>query len=39
MVATRTNRIEEIFQDAQELQADTLKMLAHGRIRNSAEKA
>ena len=35
----RTNRIEEIFQDARELQADALEMLALGRIRNAAEKA
>ena len=35
----RTNRIEEIFQDACELQADALEMLAQGRIRNAAEKA
>ena len=39
MVATRTNRIEAIFQGARELQADTLEMLAQGRIRNAAEKA
>ena len=35
----RTNRIEEIFQDARELQADALDMLALGKIRNAAEKA
>ena len=35
----RTNRIEEIFQDARELQADALEMLAQERIRNAAEKA
>ena len=38
-MTTRTNRIEEIFQDARELQADALEMLAQGRIRNAAEKA
>ena len=36
---TRTNRIEEIFQDARELQADALEMLAQGRIRNAAVKS
>ena len=36
---TRTNRIEEIFQDARVLQADALEMLALGKIRNAAEKA
>ena len=38
-MTTRTNRIEEIFQDARELQADALEMLAQGRIRYAAEKA
>ena len=38
-MTTRTNRIEEIFQDARELQTDALEMLALGRIRNAAEKA
>ena len=38
-MTTRTNRIEEIFQDARELQADALEMLAQGRIGNAAEKA
>ena len=38
-MTTRTNRIEEIFQDARVLQADALEMLAQGRIRNAAEKA
>ena len=38
-MTTRTNRIEEIFQDARELQADALEMLAQSRIRNAAEKA
>ena len=38
-MTTRTNRIEEIFQDARELQADALEMLAQGRIRNAAEKS
>ena len=34
-----TNRIEEIFQDARELQANALEMLALGKVRNAAEKA
>ena len=38
-MTTRTNRIDAIFQDARELQADALEMLAQGRIRNAAEKA
>ena len=36
---TSSDRIEQIFQDARELQADALEMLAQGRIRNAAEKA
>ena len=38
-MTTRTNRIEEIFADARELQADALEMLALGKVRNAAEKA
>ena len=38
-MTTKTNRIEEIFRDARELQADALEMLDQGKIRNSAEKA
>ena len=38
-MTTRTNRIDEIFQDARELQADALEMLALGKVRNAAEKA
>ena len=38
-MTTKMNRIEEIFQDARELQADALEMLALGKVRNSAEKA
>ena len=38
-MTARTNRIEAIFQDARELQADALEMLAQGRVRNAAEKA
>ena len=38
-MTTSTDRIEEIFQDARELQADALAMLAQGRIHNAAEKA
>ena len=37
-MTTSTDRIEEIFQDARELQADALEMLAQGRVRNAAEK-
>ena len=38
-MTTRTNRIEEIFQDARDLQADALEMLTLGKVRNAAEKA
>ena len=38
-MTTSTNRIEEIFQDARELQDDALEMLAQGRTRNAAEKS
>ena len=38
-MTTSTNRVDDIFQDARELQADALEMLAQGRIRNAAEKA
>ena len=38
-MTTRTNRIDALLQDARELQADALEMLAQGRIRNAAEKA
>ena len=38
-MTTSTNRIEDIFQDARELQAAALAMLAQGRIRNAAGKA
>ena len=38
-MTTSTDRIEEIFRDARELQVDALEMLAQGRIRNAAEKA
>ena len=34
-----TDRIQAIFQDARELQANALEMLAQGRIRNAAEKS
>ena len=37
-MTTRTNRIEEVFQDTREFQADALEMLAQGRTRNAAEK-
>ena len=38
-MTTSTDRVETIFRDARELQADALEMLAQGRIRNAAEKA
>ena len=38
-MTTGTDRIQAIFRDARELQADALEMLAQGRIRNAAEKA
>ena len=34
-----TDRVQAIFQDARELQADALEMLALGKVRNAAEKA
>ena len=37
-MTTGTDRIQAIFQDARELQADALEMLSMGRIRNAAEK-
>ena len=38
-MATSTDRIQVIFQDARELQADALELLALGKVRNAAEKA
>ena len=38
-MTTSTNRIEEIFRDARELQDDALEMLTQGRTRNAAEKS
>ena len=38
-MTTSTARVEAIFQDARELQADALEMLALGKVRNAAEKA
>ena len=38
-MATTTDRVSELFADAHELYADTLEMLAQGRLRNAAEKA
>ena len=38
-MTTRTNRIDEIFADARELQTDALEILAPGKVRNAAEKA
>ena len=37
-MTTSTARVEAIFQDARELQADALEMLALGKVRNAAEK-
>ena len=37
-MTTRTNRIDDIFQDARGLQADALEMLDLGKVRNAAEK-
>ena len=34
-----TDRIQSIFQDARELQADALEILSMGKIHNAAEKA
>ena len=34
-----TDRVQAIFQDARELQADALEMLALGKVRNAAGKA
>ena len=38
-MTTKTNRIEEIFRDAREIQGVGLEMLDQGTIRNAAEKA
>ena len=38
-MTTGTDRIQSIFDDAHELQADALEMLAQGRLRNAAERA
>ena len=38
-MTARTDRIQAIFQDARELQADALERLAQGRTRNAAEKS
>ena len=37
-MATSTDRIGTIFQDAREIHADALEMLGQGRVRNAAEK-
>ena len=36
-MTTSTARVEAIFQDARELQADALEMLALGKVRNARE--
>ena len=36
---TSTDRIQSIFQDTRDFQADALEMLSMGKIRNAAEKA
>ena len=38
-MTTGTDRIQAIFDDVRELQADALEMLALGKVRNAAEKA
>ena len=38
-MATTTDRVSELFADAQALYDDALEMLEQGRIRNAAEKA
>ena len=38
-MAATTDRVTELFDDAQVLYKDALEMLAQGRIRNAAEKA
>ena len=38
-MATTTDRVTELLEDARELYADSLEMLDQGRIRNAAEKA
>ena len=38
-MTTSTDRVQAIFQDARELQADALEMLSLGKVRNAAEKA
>ena len=35
---TATDRVQAIFQDDRELQADALEMLTMGKVRNAAEK-
>ena len=39
IMTTGTDRIQAIFDNARDLQADALEMLAQGRVRNAAEKA
>ena len=38
-MATTTDRVTELFEDAQVLYGDALEMLDQGRLRNAAEKA
>ena len=38
-MSTTTDRVSELFQDAQSLYVDALEMLAQERLRNAAEKA
>ena len=38
-MATTTDRVTELFEDAQALYGDALEMLAMGKLRNAAEKA
>ena len=38
-MATTTDRVSELFEDAQSFYGDSLEMLDQGRLRNAAEKA
>ena len=38
-MATTTDRVTELFEDAQTLYGDALEMLRQGKLRNAAEKA
>ena len=38
-MTTKTNRVQELFNDAKQLQTDAMEMLFQSRVRNAAEKA